>query len=148
MSIRIKSVCLNQPSDSFLYISSFCPPYTAAAPPPKRESDSAAVFLESLIFLLVYYYPTLLLTIQEPFLPKYNNVCRGVSVNVTCWGGSKHLRETRASHIMWSIRHRQQTSTCPLFFISPKTIFKSIFCLCDTCGYPLHLCLIFHIFKK
>lgn len=33
MSIRIKSVCLNQPSDSFLYISFFALPYTAAAPP-------------------------------------------------------------------------------------------------------------------
>lgn len=126
----------------------FLPSLIQPQHPPKRESDSAAVFLESLIFLLVYYYSTLLLTSQEPFLPKYNNVCRGVSVIVTCWGGSKHLRETRASHIVWSIRHRQQTSTCPLFFISPKTIFKSIFCLCDTCGYPLHLCLIFHIFKK
>ena len=33
MSIRIKSVCLNQPSDSFLYISSFCPPlYSRSIP--------------------------------------------------------------------------------------------------------------------
>ena len=35
MSIRIKSVCLNQPSDSFLYISSFCPPLYSRSTPRK-----------------------------------------------------------------------------------------------------------------
>ena len=35
MSIKIKSVCLNQPSDSFLYISSFCPPLYSRSTPRK-----------------------------------------------------------------------------------------------------------------
>lgn len=38
MSIRIKSVCLNQPSDSFLYISSFCPPLYSRSTPPEKFS--------------------------------------------------------------------------------------------------------------
>ena len=47
MSIRIKSVCLNQPSDSFLYISSFCPPLYSRSTPPKIFSLGRFVRLSS-----------------------------------------------------------------------------------------------------
>lgn len=55
MSIRIKSVCLNQPSDSFLYISSFCPPLYSRSPPPRKIFFREILRLSSSKVRHIYY---------------------------------------------------------------------------------------------
>ncbi len=55
MSIRIKSVCLNQPSDSFLYISSFCPPLYSRSTPPRKIFFREILRLSSSKVRHIYY---------------------------------------------------------------------------------------------
>ena len=55
MSIRIKSVCLNQPSDSFLYISSFCPPLYSRSTPTEIFFSREILRLSSSKVRHIYY---------------------------------------------------------------------------------------------
>ena len=55
MSIKIKSVCLNQPSDSFLYISSFCPPLYSRSTPPRKIFFREILRLSSSKVRHIYY---------------------------------------------------------------------------------------------
>ena len=88
MSIKIKSVCLNQPSDSFLYISSFCPPlYSRSTPPPKIFSLGrfcGCLHRKSVIFTIsVYTILSYIYKIKSSALSKANFFCCSVSVIVT-----------------------------------------------------------------
>lgn len=55
MSIKIKSVCLNQPSDSFLYISSFCPPLYSRSTLPRKIFFREILRLSSSKVRHIYY---------------------------------------------------------------------------------------------
>mgnify|MGYP007045831400 CR=1 FL=1 len=90
MSIRIKSVCLNQPSDSFLYISSFCPPLYSRSTPPKIFSlgrfcgclhRKSVIFTISVYTILSYIYK---IKVKCHILSKSKTFsCCSVSVIVT-----------------------------------------------------------------
>ena len=94
MSIRIKSVCLNQPSDSFLYISSFCPPLYSRSIPLiffsreiLRLSSSKVRHIYYIgLYNIILHYPTFTRSSQVPYLSKVNFFCCSVSVIVTSGG--------------------------------------------------------------